>query len=31
MANLVPKVEGKKLEDTKVKNTGFGFSIGYRF
>ena len=31
MANLFPKIEGKKLEDTKVKNTGFGISVGYRF
>lgn len=31
MANLVPKVDGKKLPDTKTKNTGFGISVGYRF
>ena len=31
MANLFPKIDGKKPEDTKVKNTGFGISVGYRF
>ena len=31
MANLFPKIEGKKLDDTKVKKTGFGISVGYRF
>jgi hypothetical protein len=30
MSNLVPKVNGTKL-DSKLKNTGFGISIGYRF
>jgi len=30
MTNLEPKVDGKKL-DSKSKNTGFGFSVGYRF
>jgi len=30
MTNLVPKVDGKKTGD-KLKNTGFGFSVGYRF
>jgi hypothetical protein len=30
MSNLVPKVDGKKT-DAKTKNTGFGFSVGYRF
>lgn len=30
MSNLYPKVDGKKT-DAKVKNTGFGLSVGYRF
>ena len=30
MSNLVPKVDGKKL-NSKIKNTGFGISVGYRF
>lgn len=30
MTNLAPKVDGKKT-DAKVKNTGFGISVGYRF
>lgn len=30
MSNLVPKENGKKSDD-KIKNTGFGISIGYRF
>jgi hypothetical protein len=30
MSNLVPKLEGKKI-DAKFKNTGFGISFGYRF
>ena len=30
MANLQPKIDGKKT-DAKTKNTGFGFSVGYRF
>ncbi|MBO9200885.1 MULTISPECIES: porin family protein [Niastella] len=30
MSNLEPKVDGKKPE-AKTKNTGFGFSVGYRF
>lgn len=29
MVNLDPKIDGKK-PDTKTKNTGFGFSVGYR-
>lgn len=31
MANLFPKANGEKLDDTKLKNTGFGVSVGYRF
>ena len=31
MANLFPKVSGEKLDNTKMKNTGFGVSVGYRF
>lgn len=31
MANLFPKVEGEKPDNTKIKNTGFGVSVGYRF
>ncbi|WP_207514929.1 porin family protein [Longitalea luteola] len=30
MSNLNPKFEGEKPED-KIKNTGFGISVGYRF
>lgn len=30
MSNLAPKENGKKSDD-KIKNTGFGISIGYRF
>ncbi|OQP63452.1 hypothetical protein A3860_24220 [Niastella vici] len=30
MTNLAPKVSGKKTDD-KIKNTGFGVSVGYRF
>jgi hypothetical protein len=30
MSNLVPKIEGEK-PDGKLKNTGFGVSLGYRF
>lgn len=30
MLNLAPKVEGNDT-DTKIKNTGFGLSLGYRF
>jgi hypothetical protein len=30
MTNLMPKIDGKKT-DAKLKNTGFGFSVGYRF
>jgi hypothetical protein len=30
MTNIAPKIDGKKT-DYKVKNTGFGFSVGYRF
>ncbi|MCS3796069.1 porin family protein [Niastella sp. OAS944] len=30
MSNLAPKVDGKKT-DAKIKNTGFGISVGYRF
>jgi hypothetical protein len=30
MSNLTPKFEGEK-SDAKVKNTGFGISVGYRF
>lgn len=29
--NMVPKYNGEKPEDTSMKNTGFGFSVGYRF
>lgn len=29
--NMVPKDNGEKPEDTSMKNTGFGFSVGYRF
>ena len=31
MANMFPKIMGEKPEDTKLKNTGFGISVGYRF
>lgn len=31
MANMFPKADGEKLDDTKMKNTGFGVSVGYRF
>ncbi|QEC40426.1 porin family protein [Pseudobacter ginsenosidimutans] len=31
MANLSPKFQGEKLDDTKMKNTSFGVSVGYRF
>jgi hypothetical protein len=31
MANLFPKVNGEKADNTKIKNTGFGVSVGYRF
>jgi hypothetical protein len=31
MANLIPKVEGEKPEEAKLKNIGFGVSFGYRF
>lgn len=31
MANLFPKFDGEKPDDTKMKNTGFGISVGYRF
>ena len=31
MANLSPKFQGEKLDDTKMKNTAFGVSVGYRF
>lgn len=31
MSNLFPKVDGKKVDDAKFKNTGFGVSVGYRF
>ncbi|WP_127126647.1 porin family protein [Pseudoflavitalea rhizosphaerae] len=31
MLNLVPKFEGEKPENEKIKNTGFGVSVGYRF
>jgi hypothetical protein len=30
MSSLYPKVQGEKLDD-KMKNTGFGVSVGYRF
>jgi hypothetical protein len=30
MSNLTPKYDGKK-SDAKLKNTGFGISVGYRF
>jgi hypothetical protein len=30
MSNLIPKYDGKK-SDAKLKNTGFGISVGYRF
>jgi len=30
MTNLAPKINGNKT-DIKYKNTGFGFSVGYRF
>jgi hypothetical protein len=30
MSNLIPKFDGKK-SDAKLKNTGFGISVGYRF
>ena len=30
MSNLLPKYDGKKT-DAKMKNTGFGISVGYRF
>ncbi|MBN1791807.1 MAG: PorT family protein [Bacteroidales bacterium] len=30
LLNLVPKYEGEKSDEI-VKNTGFGFSVGYRF
>ncbi|PZX16399.1 outer membrane protein with beta-barrel domain [Breznakibacter xylanolyticus] len=29
--NIVPKYDGEKPKDTSMKNTGFGFSVGYRF
>jgi hypothetical protein len=31
MSNLFPKVMGEKADNTKIKNTGFGVSVGYRF
>jgi hypothetical protein len=31
MSNLYPKVGGNKPDNTKLKNTGFGVSVGYRF
>jgi hypothetical protein len=31
MSNLFPKFGGEKPEKTKMKNTGFGISVGYRF
>jgi hypothetical protein len=31
MSNLFPKINGDKPDNTKVKNTGFGISVGYRF
>ena len=31
MSNLFPKINGDKPDNTKVKNTGFGISFGYRF
>ncbi|OQP66702.1 porin family protein [Niastella populi] len=31
MANMFPKIMGEKPDDTKLKNTGFGISVGYRF
>lgn len=31
MSNLFPKVGGEKPDDTKMTNTGFGISVGYRF
>ncbi|WP_205512222.1 porin family protein [Longitalea arenae] len=31
MSNLFPKIDGEKVDNTKIKNTGFGISVGYRF
>lgn len=31
MANLFPKFEGNKPDEEKIKNVGFGLSLGYRF
>ncbi len=31
MANLFPKIMGEKPDNTKMKNTAFGVSVGYRF
>jgi hypothetical protein len=31
LVNINPKVEGFSDDETKVKNTGFGVSLGYRF
>jgi hypothetical protein len=31
MANLFPKIMGEKPDNTKMKNTNFGVSFGYRF
>jgi len=29
--NMTPKVDGNEIKDTSMKNTGFGFSVGFRF
>ncbi|HJU46355.1 MAG TPA: porin family protein [Chitinophagaceae bacterium] len=31
MTNLLPKIEGETIDNSKVKNTGFGVSVGYAF
>lgn len=31
LLNLMPKVDGESVDDTSLKNVGFGLSVGYRF
>lgn len=31
LLNLMPKFEGETVDDTSLKNVGFGLSVGYRF
>ncbi len=31
LINMIPKIDGETLDDTSLKNVGFGLSLGYRF